>query len=350
MLYFGLESRRTSLIILSVNVIICIMSELNNRRHESCLEPASQEALFSYYGVGSIEADDLTYSHTRGNVPYRFTETTQRAYPFTTENMTDYVGKLSLKDKDIAAVCGSNDFAINAFMQGAKSVDAIDVMQTACLYGELKTAGLTVFDRSEFNNFFVHPYDEDTKFFDHDMYQRLKPHLSAQTKSFFDQVVSPVSGQPTEIAGFFIDKVERIDLRTAMNPYLEDDASYNKASEGVHNVLFHPTDFTSFLESVHPTSYDIVYLSNIMAYMDNAAADELLSLATTRLKPGGKLLDFRFIYPEVETSTVESKQHQQAESLGLEPWSVIGTVPQMDHGAPGSSGFRSFLSVLEKAA
>jgi hypothetical protein len=265
--------------------------------------------------------------------------------------MSDYMAGIDLNDAEIAAICGSNDFAINAFMRGAKSVDSVDAMPTAVLYGELKQAGLAEFDYDEFLKFFNSPGDPD--YLSPEQYQRLRQNVSWQSAHFFDQLLAREPGTTFENGGFFIDKIKRPDLYVAMNPYLRNTVSYRDAQSKIGKTRFVPTDFGSFLAHSPRESYDAIYTSNIFAYMDSEAEAEVTSQAVRCLRIGGSILNFSFVYPDYEIDPVAERterQEEQAERFGLEHTSIVGTVPHMDHKKPGDSGYRSFMSVMKKVA
>lgn len=325
------------------------MSEPGNRNHEAQLDPIAQSALFRHYEVSDITANDIRPDAWGLPGPAEFTPETQRAYPFTTENMAGYMDELDLDGKDIAAVCGSNDFALNAFLKGARSVDAVDVMQTACLYAELKTAGLLTLSRGEFLSFFNAPFDDS--YFDHDQYQRLRPLISDTTRSYFDQLVSSASGELFKNHGFFIEKIRRPDLYETMNPYLRDDSSYHQASQNVRSMLFHPTNMLDFLDSVRPESYDVVYCSNISTYMDGGVNFMMHAVAALRLRPGGIIIDCGFVNGDADIDMIQSSLEYKAAALGLQIRHVVGDLPyggSMKHGV--YTGSKSIVSISEKAA
>ena len=48
-------------------------------------------------------------------------------YPFTTENLSGYVSKLNVKNKDVLTVTGSSDQMFNLIFLGAKSFSNFDL-------------------------------------------------------------------------------------------------------------------------------------------------------------------------------------------------------------------------------
>jgi hypothetical protein len=313
-------------------------------------DPALQAEIYTSFGLNEIQANYDTDNQSTDHLA-QFSGDTLHAYPFTTENMTDYIAELDLQDAEVAAICGSNDFAINAFKRGAKSVDSVDAMPTALLYGELKLAGLAEFDYDEFLEFFNSP--SDAAYLDPEQYQRLRQNVSWQSSHFFDQLLTRESGTQFENGRFFIDKIKRPDLYVAMNPYLRNTVSYRDAQSKIGKTRFIPTDFCSFLAHTPHESYDAVYTSNIFAYMDAYNRDEVMRQAVRCLRIGGSILNFSFVYPDPDFDVVAiatEQQAEQAEKFGLEHTSIIGTVPHMDRQEPGDSGYRSLVSVMKKAA
>jgi hypothetical protein len=301
----------------------------------------NQSTLYESYGLddgASLVGKIPTYKA----VPKTFNPDTIQAYPFTTENMTDYMPHIDLAGQDVLAICGSNDFALNAFMKGAKRVDAVDLMRGACLYGELKAAGLSGLSRAEFIRFFNHATTDG--YFNEDTYhEKMRDSLSDQATAFFDLYVDPKHKKLVKTGGFFINKISMYTtLRDnrffiGMNPYLKDDDSFDTAKNNVGEVAYHPTDMNSFIDKSEKGKYDTVYFSNIFSYMDEEVAIKTIRTAADKIKSGGSILTFSFLGQEGRAHELQDFYSEGLEGMGLSATSIINSVPHMDKYEQGHS-------------
>lgn len=321
------------------------MSEIPGKGGERQFDPVAQTALYHAYGIGMVKAPRRR--QRREDSPSTFDPEVQRAYPFTTENMAAYIGDLDLEGADIVAVCGSGDFAFNAFMEGAHSVDCVDVMPTACFYAELKLAGLKTLGRDGFIRFFA---GEDRRSrYGFAAYQALRDHLSEQSRGYFDQLITPRGQAPYLVRGLLIEKIKDITRNIAMNPYLASDEVYELAARNAGDVSFHPTSLTNFLTDTRSTSYDVIYLSNILAYFPIEAisgeVQKLFSLAQQRLRPGGRIVEFSFALNDYKAEAIMHGQRRLADKNGLCIYHTLVTAPH----AAEDSGYMGVVAVFESS-
>ncbi len=76
-------------------------------------------------------------------------------YLNTTENISGIMSKINLKDKSVLSVAGSGDQALNAYLNGAKSVTLFDINPLAFAQTELKLAGARRLSFEEFCEYFI---------------------------------------------------------------------------------------------------------------------------------------------------------------------------------------------------
>ncbi len=291
-------------------------------RHIRGHDRRAQTALFAFHGLERLAVPS---SSDGQEYPERFTESTQRAYPFTTENLTGYIEELPIAGRDIAAVCGSGDFPINACAYGARSVDAVDVMPVACMYAELKAAGIVELTAREFHRFF----DRSSAAFPFGLYERLRSGLSDQTTWYFDRLITPRGTSRFLLTEFFIDKVQDGSMPTRMNPYLQSDHLYDRAASNMRSLLFHPTSISTFLESVNPESYGLIYLSNIFAYMYGKDIDRTVALAASRLTATGEVVAVNPLSPDNDLEEAEAYNHSLARRHGMVARHLTAPMPHM---------------------
>ena len=224
-------------------------------------KPPTQDQIYRNLGIRSINPP-IIYTYEK---PSQFSSETRKAYVFTNENMADFMPKLDLKDKKVLCIGASGDFIINAFLHGAKSVDAVDISPVACFMGELKLAGLKHLNYEEFLKFFGTTGQESfgKESFSRNQYDNLKGHISVEAQYFFNQIIGSSSLSPNRM---IIDTVKGMSKIKKMNPYLKSQEDYNKAKDTLKPVAFYPQDIRIFLNQHKNSNYDFIYLSNIFSY------------------------------------------------------------------------------------
>lgn len=304
---------------------------------ESRFDPSAQTALYLHYGIHELQAPMGSGERTN---PKEFSTDIQRAYPFTTEHMTGYIAQLDLGGNDVAAICGSGDFTVNAMLYGANSVDCIDTMPATCLYAELKMAGIAELSRDEFLAFFNDPEGG----FSFDKYLRIRPNLSNQAQGYFDQLITTQGKADFLSHGLFIRKIGSAAMPVIMNPYLQSESAYAAASEKIRNVQFHPTGIAEFLEDIQAEAYDAIYLSNIFHYMSQDDARALMNVSKDTLRPGGKIIGFTFLPVGADVSKFAAIYKAYAGQFGLTSRHLLTDVP---HAGPEGDN-RGFVNIMEK--
>lgn len=243
-----------------------------------------------------------------------------KAYPFTTENLAFYMPMLDLQGKRVAAIAGSGDFPIGAYRFGVSCVDAFDVMPSACLFGELKVAGLRNFDYQEFLRFFATTGERlfGPQSFNYPSYEKIRDQISNTARDFFDSLITPNGRhQYLQPRGFLIAKIHDWGALRAMVPYLKDESAYRETQERLGPILFYPQDIKTFCRKAQ-TKYDVVYISNILAYGDYNHWFFLLNKGTIDyakaiLRRQGEVIDVSNGY-----TGYEDYNRQHAESVAQE--------------------------------
>lgn len=231
-----------------------------------------------------------------------------KAYLFTTEPLASYMPHLSLEGKKTACITGSGDFAFNAFLQGAKSVDLIDIAPAASFMAELKAAGLSHFSYEEFLTFFAGSPPFCPK-----LYEKLHPHLSEEAKELFARFPEAI-----------IDKIGDKSFIEEANLYLSDEASYRMAQKALRPLSLYTEEAKSYFQET-AQRYDFIHLSNIFSYSDKRP-DEIIEAAFAALEEKGIVSSFFFISlqsPDHHFQALVSRMKKR----GVLTRQIIGGVP-----------------------
>lgn len=322
--------------------------------HERLSPLSPQDAVYRQCGIERI---DPPPAFEQGD-PREFTSSTRQTYPFTTENIDGYIGDIGLpiRGSRIAAVSGSGDFPINAYLYGAVRVDAVDISPVACLYGELKLAGLRTFNYEEFLRFFGTTGESvyGPESFSFEQYQTLRGQLSETARHFFDQVITRERKHEfLQPEAMFITKIwDMHDLRQ-MNPYLQNEQQYEKARTAAKPTLFYPQDIRKFL-SPRKGQYDVVYLSNISSYLMQART-EPITAAKQALVTGGVVMTTILGYPSMGEQTqklVEETLREHEKDYKMKGFWILAyqgyKAEELPHGAIAVFVLRKQPSLLEK--
>jgi hypothetical protein len=307
------------------------MEDDSNPRELQVLNPQRQDAIYHSLGLTNIDPPITAFHES----PQRFSQATRQAYAFTTENMAEYIGDLDFAGKRVACIGGSADFAFNAFLHGARAVDAVDISPVACLLGELKAAGLQQLKYGEFLNFFATA--EAATFgpqsYSYEHYQRLRPHISGEAQHFFDQLItSDVRSDFLSPNGMIIDKLRDMNIIRGMDPYIRTPEEYEAAKKSQKQVTFYPQDIQAFLDEHRGSGYGVIHLSNIFAYPPysehggDKAIDRTIQVSKDALMVGGEVLNYNFIKKDEDTWGLDLVQRRW-EKKGMSGRRIVGSVP-----------------------
>ena len=202
-------------------------------------------------------------------------------YAFSNEALNQYMKNYDFKGKSILASLGSGDFALNAYLLGAKEVETFDINQYTYYFYQLKKALIMKYSYEDFCTLIKNPQDIFKKFYEY------KKFLNPESISFFEHLLKLYNG---DIFGLlkkvYIDKIgeeknqwnESNTFDTSLeffliaqykNYYLQSSENYNRLKE---ELLTHKDDkfyFEDLYKFTPSKKYDIVYLSNIGDYNES---------------------------------------------------------------------------------
>jgi len=243
-----------------------------------------------------------------------------QANEFTNEEHNGLDAIVDHNGKKIFGVLGSGDHLINSIALGCDEYVGVDLSVFSLLLSELKLAALKNFDYDTFRTFFgvtcdpgsemvssfladigIEPtpgLEKESTAFDHELYSSIKDDLSPVAKNFFGIIIGIQDSQSFET--YLCDPRLDRDEMTAI-PYLRSEAAYNQAKEalvsGKTKITFHLGDVLDVLSRAE-TTFDIIYLSNLLEYKIAFADDQEAALNTitptliSKLNTGGVVIDY----------------------------------------------------------
>lgn len=188
-----------------------------------------------------------------------------KIYPFTTENIKGYIGKLDFNDKKVLTVCGSGDHILNIINNNGKEIDSFDINILAYQYYLLKEAAIKTISYQEYLDYFctlslVDKKNFDVKTFDYKIYKKIRKNLNLKSKMFWDEIY-----KINAYDYIFSSDVHTRKINIKTNLYLEKD-NYNEMKNRIWNsqVSFKNSNLANIRLN---KKYDYIFLSNIAQYM-----------------------------------------------------------------------------------
>ena len=219
-------------------------------------------------------------------------------YPFTNENLYAYYKNIDFKNKEVLSVVGSGDHILNAFLDGAKSVDAFDINPLAKHYVELKIAAIKTLDLKDYLLFF-YPSKSD-------QYMNIRKMFSLRDSLKVDDVVfwSYCYSKLNSLSDLFNCDMPKLKDTIRANEYLHNETNYYKLRNILKEKEIKYYDLNIFDLKDLNQIYDIILFSNIAAYLDLFYKDDYTYLKKLRdtvdsLKNKDSVVVLSYLYGEL---------------------------------------------------
>lgn len=198
-------------------------------------------------------------------------------YAFTNEALNQFMSNYDFSGKTVLSSLGSGDFALNAYLLGAKSVESFDINQYTYYFYQLKKALIMRYDYEEFCELVKNPTNIFKQFDDY------KPLLDSESRLFFEKILK-IYGDDIKglLDKMYIDKVEEKNqwnesntfdsteelflIAKYKNYYLHSSENYDSLRKRIASNPNEAFYFKDLYQFTPPKKYDIVYLSNIGDY------------------------------------------------------------------------------------
>ncbi len=191
---------------------------------------------------------------------------TSAIYRISNERIEEYHKFLTNK-KRMLSVIASGDQILCGILEGTKEIDAFDISRFPKYFLFLKIAAIQGLSREEYIDFFYGACGSDEVY--EDMYDSIRVYLDGDVLEFWDGLLNFFEWK--EVYNSTLFSTEPYIERTAINQnkYLQSDEEYNKLRQVIGSVTIrtHEGDILD-LASTFNVPYDIVYLSNIVYYVN----------------------------------------------------------------------------------
>ena len=218
-----------------------------------------------------------------------------RFYTFTTENISEYMKYLDLKNKKLLTVGSSGDQILNSFYCGARDITLFDINEYSKYYIYLKIAAVITLNYYEFQEFFFRHKDNsygNKDMFSKHLYSKIIPVLRLfdyESYLIFDELFS-LYDVDTIRTKLFDDDEERNKVIKGFNNYLHDEDSYNKLKNILKKISIKFIYGDIFKDNV-PGSYDNIILSNLCTIVSlDDFYNLLIKIDKENLNSGGSIM------------------------------------------------------------
>lgn len=234
-------------------------------------------------------------------------------YPFTTENISGYIGNFNLKNNSLLTTGSSGDQALNAILLGAKDITILDINIFTAYYYYLKMAAILELRYNEFLDFFRYKnypkvFKDNPLVFNKDAFNKLKDTLRIidyEAFLFWNELFYEYS--PVCIRGHLFSNDEyKEDVVNKCNPYLCNSNTYEILKCKIKKV--DPSFICDDIENYHlDRKYDNIWLSNILTqWYGIDKIKELVLKYTNYLNDNGQLL-LSYLYDTTTNSKYDNK-------------------------------------------
>lgn len=189
-----------------------------------------------------------------------------RIYKASNERIQDYCSYFSDKEK-ILSVIGSGDQVLNYIYDDAKEIDVFDISVFPKYFMYLKIAAIKALTREEYIDFFYITSNKDEYYYE--LYERITVFLSDEVYEFWEGLFNFFEWKEIYNSTLFSSEPYSSSNCIKQNRFLQSDDNYERLKERIDKVVIktYDGDICDLLDKLR-TDYDLVYLSNLIYYID----------------------------------------------------------------------------------
>lgn len=301
--------------------------------------------------------DEVPFEQTielaKGNLGYSALGRFSLIYPFTTENINEYIDMFDLEDKSLLTVGSSGDQVINASLKGCLNQTVIDICPFTSYYFYLKKACLLSLDYEQFLSFLCQcDYPKRNSFnhkaFNIETWSTIFPVLKDINKEsfyFWKELISKVT--PLKVRdNMFRFRMDQPHVIKELNLYLKDKDHFNMAKKTVE--LIEPKFIIGDIYKTEINGqYDNIFLSNMSDYYPPEKHKKLIDRLSQNLTKEGRLL-IAYLYDTVLTN---KRACLDPESIGLGEYVTdIEDVTGLDYFKQQIDGVKDSVLIYQKSS
>lgn len=187
-------------------------------------------------------------------------------YKKTNERLQDIPDILENKKK-ILCVIGSGDQILNILLTKPEKVDAFDISIYPMYFLELKIAGIKTLTREEYISFFIEDINHrNEEYYDDLFYEKISKELSPEVRKFWQYLFDFNDWYEIYNSMLFSSEPVIKDYALQQNKYLGKEEYYH-LRETLKDTKINYIQ-SDILDLDIEEEYDLIYLSNILQYVD----------------------------------------------------------------------------------
>ena len=265
---------------------------------------------------------EQTIELAKGNLGYSTLGRFSLIYPFTTENISEYIDMFDLNNKSLLTVGSSGDQVINAALKDCTNQTVIDICPFTSYYFYLKKACLLSLDYEQFLRFlcmcdYPKRNDFNYKVFNLETWNIVFPVLKALSEESFEfwkELISRVNIFDVR-ENIFRFRFDQPYVIKKLNLYLKDKEHFNMTKKKIE--LVEPKFIIGDIYTNNiGDQYDNIFLSNMADYYPPEKHKKLLDRLSGNLTEDGKML-IAYLY---ETDLANKRAFLDPEGIGLDEY------------------------------
>lgn len=231
-------------------------------------------------------------------------------YSFSNEDLISCFNNFNFNGKSILSVLASSDQVLDMFLRGTSSIDTFDINPLTKHYFYLKKATLNYNFPIDFYISFFNNNNINNPFYMNDRtFNKIKNLIGGLSQKYWEYVFENFA--PDEIAyGIFCRDTTDNEFLKYSVAYLNSPDNFSKISNIVNDIKFTKADIRTIKSHINKT-YDYIYLSNIMQYVEQIYISDnylqslkmykkLLESLSSCLNNNGKIINYIFNYDMIE--------------------------------------------------
>lgn len=233
-----------------------------------------------------------TLNNSGNNIKKEFFHEESFIYMKTNEMIQEYVQYL-LHKKNILSVIGSGDQIINSLITKPEYIDCFDISIYPEYFLNLKLAAIKTLSKEEYLNlFFECALTSKDEYYDDLYFEKIRNELVDKYRDFWDALFNHTDWYEITNSSLFSSEVVSKEYAIKQNLYLNDNIYYH-LKNNISSVKFN--FFTcNILDSFSEFNkkYDLVFLSNISAYVNKEKYRQMLK--QFKLSKDGYIITYLF--------------------------------------------------------
>ena len=187
-------------------------------------------------------------------------------YKKTNERLQD-IGDILENKKKILCVIGSGDQILNILLTNPEQIDAFDISVFPMYFLELKIAAIKTLTHEEYISFFIDDIDHrKDEYYDDLFFDKISKELPEEIKDFWQHLFDFNDWDEIYKSMLFSSEPVIKNYALEQNKYLEE-KEYYKLREILKNKKINYIQ-SNILDLDIEESYDLIYLSNILQYVN----------------------------------------------------------------------------------